>query len=369
MRQVNFGKRSGLQVGQISIGAMRFPPDGLDTVSLIRKAIDNGMVYIDTSRGYGESEFVLGKALKDGYREKVILSSKSAPWIKKIRDDDRPDESTIRRRIDESLLRLDTDYLDFYQVWNVQNRNCWDQATKKGGMVDGIKKAVSEGLVRHIGFTSHDSVENLLEYLDIADWCEVILLSFNILDQTYLPVIEKAHQNGIGTIVMNPVGGGKLTKMTGVFEKLCKETGVDSIAELAQRFVLSHDAIDTFLCGFSKESDIVSSLANVGKGPLNKTQLDTIQSFLNKHSAENEGYCTGCEYCLPCPQGINIPRIMELIYQDRFLGLKQHAKNSYKWIEGPKADACIACGQCETKCTQKLSIIKDMEYAHKTYRA
>lgn len=367
MQQSDFGKRCGHKVGRVSIGAMRFPADGLDAVALIRKAIDAGMRYIDTSRGYGESEFILGKALKNGYREKVILSTKSSPWIKKIREDDLPDEATVRRRIEESLLRLDVDYLDFYQVWNIHSRDCWDKAVKKGGMVDGIKKAMQDGLVKHTGFTTHDSVENLLEYLEIADWCEILLTSYNLLNKTYAPVIEKAHQKGIGTVVMNPVGGGKLTKNTPVFEKLCRELGADEISEVAQRFVLSNPNIDTFLCGFSKESDIDKTLDAEKKGAYSEEELAKIDQFFKDHAPEKQGYCTDCKYCIPCPQGINIPRIMGLIYEDRFLGLKGSAKHEYKWVQGSKADACVACGICEGKCTQGLPIIKEMEYAHQNY--
>ncbi len=158
-----FGTRSGFQVNPVSIGAMRLPGDATDAVALIRRAIDAGMVYIDTSRGYGESEFLLGRALRDGYREKVVLSSKCSPWIKKVREDDDGSADSVVRRIEEQLLRLDVEYLDVYQVWNIHNPEGWETATRPGGMVDGIRKAIDRGLVGHAGFTTHDSPESLLE--------------------------------------------------------------------------------------------------------------------------------------------------------------------------------------------------------------
>ncbi len=147
MKLHNFGMRCGHKVPKISIGAMRLPKDVDDAVALVRHAIDSGMRYIDTSRGYGESEWIIGQALKDGYRKKVLLSTKWAPWIVKVDQGDDSSSDRVRRRIEESMRRLDVDFLDFYQVWNISSRENYDQAVAKGGMVEGILKAKAEGLV------------------------------------------------------------------------------------------------------------------------------------------------------------------------------------------------------------------------------
>ncbi|MBD3240658.1 MAG: hypothetical protein GF331_08755 [Chitinivibrionales bacterium] len=368
MERRSFGTRSGLKVAPVSIGAMRLPGDGLDGVALVRKAIDAGMRYIDTSRGYGESEFVLGKALKDGYREKVALSTKCSPWIKKVTDSDDGSADSVLRRIEESLLRLDVPYLDFYQVWNIHNRDAWELATKKGGMVDGIKKAMANGLVKHTGFTTHDSVDNLLEYLPQADWAEVILVSYNLLNRTYAPVLAKAHELGIGTIVMNPVGGGKFAENSPVLATLAEQVGAASVADLAVRFVASNPDVDTMLCGMSKPADVDDTIASVERGTFSDTQMDTIRAYFDERSREKVSFCTGCNYCMPCPQGIQIPQIMGAIYEDRFLGLKEGAKGAYGWATREvKPDACTKCKACEKKCTQKLEITRELEYALREY--
>ena len=152
-----------------NIGGMRLPQDTDEAVALLRHAIDSGMRYIDTSRGYGDSEIKIGKALKDGYRQKVILSTKWSPWIKMIEESDDTSADCIRKRIEESMARLDVDYLDYYQVWNIDSREHYDQAVAKGGMVDGIQKAISEKLVGHTGFTTHDEAENLIGYVKETD--------------------------------------------------------------------------------------------------------------------------------------------------------------------------------------------------------
>ncbi|MFP4380712.1 MAG: aldo/keto reductase [Candidatus Sumerlaeia bacterium] len=363
----DFGKRSGLQVAPVSIGAMRLPEDCVDAVKLIRHAIDSGMRYIDTSRGYGESEFKLGKALKDGYREKVILSTKCSPWIKKVRGDEDGSADSVYRSIEESMARLDVDYLDFYQVWNIMNRDCWETATKPGGMVDGIKRAMKDGLVKHTGFTTHDSVENLLEYLPQADWCEILLISYNLLNLDYAPVMEKAKELGIGTIVMNPVGGGKFAEESPVLHKLAESVGCESIPELAVRYVLSNPNVDTIINGISKLSDVDGTIKAAEKGAFSKEQMARIDAWHEEFSRENQHFCTACGYCMPCPTGINIPKIMGLVFEDKFLGLKNAAKGGYRWAGKVKADACIMCGACEKKCTQQLEIIKEMTYAAQEY--
>ena len=369
MEKKHFGNRSRLQVSPVSIGAMRFPADTMDAVALIRRAIDRGMVYIDTSRGYGESELILGRALKNGYREKVILSSKCSPWIKKVQDNDDGSADSVRRRIEETMIRLDTDYLDFYQVWNINTPEAWATATRKGGMVDGIRKAMDEGLVRHTGFTTHEDPERLLGYLDQADWAEIILVSYNLLQHDYAKVLKKAHGMGIGTVVMNPCGGGRFSADNEILMALAREVGAVSVADLAIRYVHSNPYVDTMLCGMSKTSDVDDSIASVDRGRFSPEQLETIERFFRDRSPAKIKFCTGCNYCMPCPQGIKIPGIMELIYNDRVLGMKQTSINEYQysWVVGQTADHCIKCGACEKKCTQQLEIIKELQYAHRTY--
>ena len=181
---VDFGKRSGLKVHPVSMGAMRLPEEEKAT-PLIRHGIDAGMIYIDTSRGYVDSETKLGKALKDGYREKVILSTKWSPWNVKIEEDDDSSADCTYKRILESMQRLDVEYLDFYQIWAISEPGHYEKCTTKGGMLDGIFRAMNEGLVKHTGFTTHDKPENVSRYIDEADWCEAILFTHNILDGSY----------------------------------------------------------------------------------------------------------------------------------------------------------------------------------------
>lgn len=362
------GRRTGLKVAPVSIGAMRLPDDTADAVELVRREIDAGMRYIDTSRGYGESEFRLGRALRDGYRGKVYLSTKCSPWIKKVKPEDDGSADSVRRRIDESLSRLDVDYLDFYQVWNIDSPAAWELATKKGGMLDGIRRAMAEGLVKHTGFTSHEKPENLLRYIDEADWCEVLLLSYHMLQTDYAHVLDAAHAKGIGTIVMNPVGGGKFAQESSVMSQLAEKTGAVSAPDLAVRYVLGNPNVDTILCGMNKLSDVDQTVASAGRQPLTGAQRRSVDDFFRRLSRDQVHFCTKCNYCQPCPQGVNIPGILDLVYEERFLGMKTSVREAFKWAKGHhKIEACKKCGACEEKCTQGIKIVKELEHALREY--
>jgi predicted aldo/keto reductase-like oxidoreductase len=365
MKLRDFGKRSGQKVAPISIGAMRLPKDVDAAVTLLRNAIDQGMRYIDTSRGYGESEWVVGLALKDGYRDKVILSTKWSPWnVIEVDPSDDTSSDCVRRRIEESMKRLDVDYLDYYQVWSINEREHYDRTVAKGGMVEGILKAKEEGLIGHIGFTSHDSVENLLTYIKEVDWCEILLTTYNLINIQYAPVIEVAHAKGIGTLVMNPMGGGKLAGNNPILMALAEEVGAASIPDLAIRYILSNPCIDTMLNGLSKSSDVTDCVASVKRGAFSADQLKRIDVCLDDIRERVASFCTACEYCMSCPEGINIPAVMSCISNMRYWGWEDQARASYENMKDNKADACVQCGKCEEVCTQKLNIMEEMAYAN-----
>lgn len=360
---IPFGKRCGFNIPAVNIGAMRLPEDDDEAVALVRGAIDSGMRYIDTSRGYGPSEVKLGKALKNGYREKVILSTKCSPWITMIEETDDTSADCTRRRIEESMSRLDVDYLDFYQVWNIDSREHYEAAIIKGGMVDGIRKAMDDGLVGHTGFTTHDSVENLLTYVKEADWCEIILFTYNLLNETYAPAIQAAHENGIGTVIMNPISGGMLAQPSDILIELADQVGATSVPDLAIRYVLSNPHIDTIISGICKPSDVEACVASGSASLFSDDQMRMIKAKVSSIISSQQAFCTGCRYCCPCPQDIDIPAVMDMVAQARFWGFEETARERYAGMKTPGADACANCGECEAKCTQHLGIMEEMGFA------
>jgi hypothetical protein len=364
MKRHDFGKRSGIKVPPANIGGMRLPADVDKAVALVRQAIDAGMRYIDTSRGYGESEWVIGRALKDGYRKKVVLSTKWSPWVVKIDPSDDTSSDCMRRRLEESMRRLDVDHLDFYQIWNIDSREHYDQAVRKGGMLDGILKAMNEGLVKHTGFTTHDSVQNLLGYIPEADWCEIMLLTYNMLNSQYAPVIEAAHAKGIGTVIMNPVGGGGLAENSPVLAALARAVGAASIPDMAIRYVLSNPGVDCVISGLSKPSDVTDTVASAEAPRFSAEQVKAIDDGIARIRGEAKSFCTACRYCMPCPAGIDIPAVMSCIHDARYWGWENRARDRYRGMN-TKADACTQCRQCEAKCTQHLKIVDEMMFANR----
>lgn len=373
-KKLNFGKRSGLTVYPVSIGAMRLPETD-KAIALIRQAIDAGMIYIDTSRGYEDSEIKLGKALKDGYREKVILSTKCSPWCMKVEPDDNTSAECTYKNILDSMKRLDVEYLDFYQVWNIDTPEHYEQAVEPGGMVDGIRQAMKEGLVRHTGFTTHDTPENISRYIQEADWCEAILFTYNMFNKTYQQTLAEAHQKGIATIVMNPIAGGVFAQGSESIASVVKRAiGIDDPIEAAHRYLAGDENVDTIICGISKLSDITSTLANYQKPPLTPEQRRSLEVEFEKMSPENTGFCTNCGYCQPCPVGIKIPQLMNVAYYAKIMKAPARAQELYNWWTNPGNDSrtadpssCSRCGSCEQKCTQKIKIIDLLKYIDENY--
>jgi len=362
MQLRDFGQRSGKQVTRASMGGMRFPDDHDEAVELIRYAIDNGMRYIDTSRGYGESEIKIGKALKDGYREKVILSTKWSPFIQMVEEDDQPTAACMYKRIRECIDRLDVEYLDYFQLWNIQKAEEFEIMTRPDGMLDGIRQAIDEGLVKRTGFTAHSTVKELESYLPRSDWADIILVSCHMLNRTWEPFLKTAHDNGIGTIVMNPVGGGMLTYNTGKLKELADEVGAVSVPDMAIRWLMANPYIDTIISGIANKKDVDAVTASIDAEPLSEEAVKTINKRIEEFKPENLHFCTACGYCKPCPENINIPAVMGTIYNKRFLGLDEFAKNRYNRIT-PNASQCRACGACEMRCTQRIPIVREMMYA------
>jgi hypothetical protein len=363
---VDFGRRSGLKVHPVGIGAMRLPEDVEKAVLLLRQAIDAGMIYIDTSRGYGDSEIKVGKALKDGYRSKVILSTKWCPWNLMVQPDDDMSADCAYKRLLESMKRLDVDYLDFYQLWSINNEEQYIQTTRKGGMLDGILRAMKEGLVRHTGFTTHDRPENISRYIDEADWCEAILFTYNMLDRTYETVLAKAHQKGIATVVMNPICGGVFAQDSEPIKNAVRAAlGINDVVEAAHRWLKGNENIDAILCGIEKPYDITSTLANYEKQPLTAQQRKRLEEEFGRISQKSTGFCVNCGYCLPCPAEINIPGFMHASYFSEFLKVDKRARGIYSWQLNPSnalksadPDQCNECGKCEQKCTQRIKIME-----------
>ena len=370
-----FGK-TGKKVSALGFGAMRLPMKDFDgkriidddlAVPLMQQAFDLGINYVDSAPTYCESlsEVSVGKALK-GYRDKVYLSTKNP-----IEDDD-GDHWT--QRLENSLKRLDTDYIDFYHFWGINLEGFkWWQSLKYGPL-GAAQKAKDQGLIKHLSFSYHDAAENFKQIIDSGIF-ESTLIQYNLLDRSNEENIAYAKSKGLGVIVMGPVGGGRLGAPSEKIQGLLKDksgSGAVSTAEMALRFVLANENIDMALSGMENLQMVKDNIAVASKtGHLTDEEMQHVKAMMEENKNLAKLYCTGCNYCKPCPQGIDIAYLFDIMNRYRVYDLKEHAKGAYyemmkgwSWIKSADASKCTACSECEKKCPQKLPIIKQLAETH-----
>jgi predicted aldo/keto reductase-like oxidoreductase len=360
--------RTGLKVSQLGFGGMRFPMidrDGKKTVDrdltipMIHRAFEAGVNYIDTATMYcwSDSETVIGEALK-GWRDRVIVSTKN-PYFGQ-------DEKEWRKNLETSLRRLDIQCIDVYHHHGVNRKKLNEDLLPR--VSKWMLKAAGEGLVKHIACSFHDNDAALRELIDTG-YPSVITLQYNLLDRQLEGGIAHAKEKNVGVVVMGPVGGGRLGEPSDVLEKIVE--AVKRVPELAMRFVLANPNISMALSGMSTIEQVEENvrIASDAAG-LTPADLAAIDEHLKRLKALSQLYCTGCNYCLPCPADVAIPKIFERFNRGRVYGQWDTARKSYdhigadQWDKGNKADACTNCGACEAKCPQNIAIRKQLREAH-----
>jgi len=356
MKYREFGK-TGIQMSSLGLGAMRMPTIGEDddkrvdlekTVPMIRLALENGVNYIDTAWGYlnQTSEIGVGEAIQGFDREKIFIATKNPP-----------DAGVVewRNRLDIQLERLKTDYIDFYHIHGLQYRDFKKKMVPEGHMKE-LEKARDQGLIRHISFSCHDSPKNLVKLIETGEFSSV-LLQYNLLNRINATAIERAQEMGMGVVVMGPVGGGRLS-----FFSSLKPRENRTVPELALRFVLSNPAVNVVLSGMNALemiSENVQTAQNVG--PLSTNEQEDIQHMMKQLQGLDDLYCTGCDYCMPCPHGVNIPVNFMFMNYERLDPTSEDSvyptiyHNALK-PAGASAEDCLECEECVEKCPQNIAI-------------
>ena len=360
--------RTGLKVSQLGFGAMRLPMKEIGdekvvdrdlAIPMIHHAFESGVNYIDTAVGYcnQDSQRAVGEALK-GWRDKIVVSTKNHYYDE--------DEKEWWQHLENSLERLGVDYIDIYNHHGLR----WERYTEAVEPRIGkwMRKAYDQGLIRHICCSFHDSNEALIKLVDTG-YVESITLQYNLLNRDLEEGIAYAKKRGLGVVVMGPVGGGRLGVRSEVLTELVP--GVGRVPELALRFVLSNPNVTLALSGMSTMQQVEENLVTASdEVSLTAGDTELIGQHLERLSEMAKLYCTGCKYCMPCPQEVNIPRIFELYNLGQVYGLWGVAKEGYarfldaNWKGGKQADECIECGECEEKCPQNIQIRDQLKAAH-----
>lgn len=365
MQYRKFGQLD-INVSALGFGCMRLPTidgksgniDQAEATRMIRHAVDQGVTYIDTAYGYHErnSEIAVGKALQDGYRQKVNLATKLPVWLVN-------ETADFDRLLNEQLGKLQTDHVDFY-LFHALNKGSWQKVLDLN-LLERAEAALADGRIRHIAFSFHDTLETFKQIIDgYQNWsmCQIQYNYMDINNQAGTEGLQYAASKGLGVVVMEPLLGGKLARRIPALEPIWEPASIKrSPADWALQWLWSQPEVSVALSGMSTMQQVEENLISAGQaqaGQLTGSELDIIATVRETLMKLSPIPCTKCEYCLPCPNGVNIPRNFDVYNQGAMYHDHENARRGYKnWIpDDAKAANCIQCQECEDKCPQKINI-------------
>ena len=359
-------EKLGIETSLLGFGCMRFPVtaegkiDQPEAEKMLDKAIAAGVNYIDTAYPYhdGESEPLVGRALKKYDRHSFYLATKLPCWNVKEKED-------VMKLFEEQLGKLQTDYIDFY-LMHALNKDSFHRMAEMG-VVEILEGLKAEGRIRYLGFSFHDGYEAFEEILNYRDWdfCQIQLNYMDAESQAGLKGYRLTEEKKIPLVIMEPVKGGSLAAFADdITEKFRSLDPEASAASFALRWVGSLPNVKVILSGMSTMEQVEDNLKTFESfKPLSPEESKTIEDIVALIKGRVQNGCTGCRYCMPCPAGVDIPGNFRVwntyhMYQnynmvkgnwERGLGDEKQAKN------------CVKCGKCEKACPQKLHIREDLE--------
>lgn len=360
MQYRKFGK-TGVEVSALGFGTMRLPlvnPEDSSTIDearairMLRDAVDAGLNYIDTAYPYHMrmSETLVGKALQDGYREKVYLATKSPVWLLEKPED-------FDRILDEQLEKLQTDHIDFYLL-HALSQERWENVVVKLGLLERAEKAKEAGKIRHIGFSFHDGLpafKTIVDGYDKWDFCQI---QYNYINTDYQAGAEGLHyaaSKGLGVIIMEPLLGGRLADPPQAVKDVLPDT--KSPVEWGLDYLWNQPEVSLLLSGMSTEEQAAQNLEYASRssvGMLSEEEAEMFEQAKLAYDGLALVPCTKCKYCMPCPFGLDIPGTFEA-YNALAYETEESARKRYGTLE-KKADACRACHHCEKECPQHIGI-------------
>ncbi len=373
MQYRKFGKLDW-ECSVLGFGCMRFPTEGGDTAKIKEKestemlhyAIDQGVNYIDTAYPYhgGESESFVGRALQGGYREKVKLATKLPCWKVEKADD-------FDLFLNEQLEKLQTEQIDFYLL-HALNKKSWDKVYGLD-ILSWAERAIADGRIAHIGFSFHDEYPVFKEIIDAYDKWDFCQIQYNYMDidvQAGQKGLHYAASKGLAVVVMEPIRGGRLVDPPEPVQSIWDDSPTPRTpADWALQWVWNQPEVTTLLSGMSEMSHVIENIASAntsGVGALSDQELAIIDEVREKYQELIAIPCTQCEYCLPCPEGVNIPRVFDIYNDGKIYDKLDYAKFIYNAFvpDEQRANHCVTCRECEEKCPQDIPISDWMPKIH-----
>ncbi|MBN2238368.1 MAG: aldo/keto reductase [Dehalococcoidales bacterium] len=376
MKYRKFGKLDW-DVSVLGFGVMRLPQTGDNmgdvdeelSIRMLRYAIDHGVNYLDSGYMYhmGKSEKVIGKALEGGYREKVKVATKLP-----VRMVESPD--TFDDYLNEQMDRLKLDKLDFYLLHGL-NAEGWPKV-RDWGILDWAEEKMAQGKFSHFGFSFHDDYEVFKDIIDSYDNWTLCQIQYNFMDKDYQAGrrgVEYAASKGLAIVVMEPLRGGLITQKTPEpVQKVWDKAPIKrSPAEWGLMWVWNQPEITMALSGMSAMEQVVENVEIAGRaepGILSPEEVQIIDDVRAAYHGLRPVPCTGCAYCMPCPNGVDIPRIFQfyndaMMYNDLRMG-KMRYQMADLLKEEQRGDKCIECGVCLEACPQSIEIPEWLKKAH-----
>lgn len=367
-------KRSGNQLSVLGFGCMRLPRgiSGIDmkkSEQIILRAIENGVNYFDTAYLYPGSEAALGKILADNdMREKVYIATKLPLGnCKKPGDFD--------HYFNIQLEKLQTGYIDYYLMHNINSLSQWQYLCDLG-IEDWIRQRQSDGTIRQIGFSFHGTSKEFIKVLDAFDW-DFCQIQYNYSDENYqagVAGLRRAAEKDMPVIIMEPLLGGKLaTGLPKEAEAVFRKANAKySPAAWALRWLLNQPEVTVILSGMNSDEQVQENLATSNAatpGMLTEEEHEAYQNVVEIFRKTYKITCTGCGYCLPCPQDVNIPGCFAAYNSSygmgRIVGIMQYVTGTAAHrTKNQMASKCTGCGNCEKQCPQHIEIrsaLKDVE--------
>ncbi len=368
MKYRRFGK-VGFEVSALGFGCMRLPTKGEsanidepEAIRMIRRAIDAGLNYVDTAYGYhgGNSERVVGKALRDGYRDKVKLATKLPPW-------NVTDASDFDRILNDQRQKTQSDYIDFYLLHSL-DRGSWIKL-RDLGVMQWAEGALADGRIKHLGFSFHDELSVFKEIVDYYDAWEFAQIQYNLLNEEVQAGTEGllyAADRGLAVVVMEPLLGGRLAKPPKAIREMLGDSRTP--VDWALQWLWDKPEVSTVLSGMSTMEQVEQNLVSAsrsGAGSLSGADRDLLKRVQAKYSELNPIPCTACEYCLPCPEGVNIPRVFAIYNEGMVYEEMEQARKRYERMRDDQLGSlCVQCRRCESRCPQHIEISEWIPRAH-----